>query len=96
MRIVKLSDPMLSPDLWTAPYLIEAGKTLTVGCDGCRVLRGTDLGAIALVRPVQRIAEMRFRCSKCGGPGHPVVSWRSVRNEYCAYEFRSGVRRGEW
>lgn len=61
--------------LLTPEFCLQANYALSVHCARCRVLRDVDLLALAASgREKMEIGKMRFRCTKCGEPGQPIVS----------------------
>jgi hypothetical protein len=67
--------------------LKEANMDLSVFCPSCRVLRGVSLGRLVARRGVQPLVAMKFRCSKCRGPGSAFLSWRDSDGEPRAFDF---------
>lgn len=83
------------PKNMTAGDLLALGRSLGVHCVPCGVLRDADLARIFAARPDQRIAEMVFRCAKCGTLGAALLTWRGPANEWMSFGFsRAADRRG--
>jgi hypothetical protein len=80
------------PDLpplaeFTPRDVVCARYQLDVFCARCRVLRPQNLAPFLARRPDQRLAEMVFRCSKCGALGTPFLSWRDATNAHRSFDF---------
>lgn len=61
----------------TAAQVLESKNSLVVGCEPCRITRQLheqDVAALAAYYPNRPIRDLKFRCSRCGGPGSPSVN----------------------
>lgn len=67
----------IAPADFTPRWLAGLGGELSVGCSGpCRELRMIPLEGPRLAKRLdQRIADLRFRCAKCRGPGTVAITW---------------------
>jgi hypothetical protein len=70
------------------PHDVRAARLdLSVFCPACRMLRIVRLDRLIERRGVQPLSAMKFRCSKCRGPGSAQLSWRDHNNEYRSFDF---------
>lgn len=84
-----MSDPADDPHplTFTPADLLRLRRSLSAHCRTCAVLRDVGLEALAEARPDQRLAEMMFRCHKCGQLGTPLLTWRDEGNGWRSFDY---------